>query len=130
MIGLANNLLHEKRDVDRARQLLEPAAQHPISDLAQSFLLMGEGIVAIDEGNARRATERLEDSLRRARPFARANPTSAATADVIEGWLALAKAMSGDLAAARRHFRRAEPRLRAKKMDKLLARCQAALDGR
>ena len=130
MIGLANGLLHEQRDVGRARQLLERAAQLPISDLAQSFLLKGEGILALEEGNARRAIERLEDSLRRNRPFARGNPASAAAADVIEGWLALAKAMAGDLAAARRHFRRAEPRLRAKKLDKLLARCQAAVDGR
>jgi tetratricopeptide (TPR) repeat protein len=130
MIGLANGLLHEQRDADRARRLLQRAAQHPISDQAQAFFLMGEGIVAIEEGDARRAIERLEDSLRRKRPFARANPASAAAADVIEGWLALAKVMSGDLTAARRHFRRAEPRLRAKKIDKLLARCQAALGRR
>jgi tetratricopeptide (TPR) repeat protein len=127
LIDLANDLLVRGRETARACQLVEQAAGQVMSDKLHAYLTKAEGIVAIEEGDALLAIERLEDAQRRLKRFR--NPVSAATVDVIDGWLALAKAMSGDQAAAQRHFRSAEPRLRAKKMDKLLARCQAALDG-
>jgi len=61
------------------------------------------------------------------RALARSNGQSGAAADILAARLALALAANGDLDAARKHFRQAEPRLRAIQHDKLLARCQQAL---
>ncbi len=98
-----------------------------MSDVAEPLTAMAEGMIALEEGNARLAVEKLEPALRCQRRFAKGNPASAAAADVLEARLALAKAMAGDLDAAREHFRRAEPRLRALKSERLLARCQQAI---
>lgn len=125
LLNLADELLVLGRDTDRARQLIERARELAMSDKMRAYLLKVEGIIALEAGDVCSAVERLEEAQRRLRRFR--NPLSASSVDLIDGWLALAKAMSGDLAAARQHFSRAEPRLRAKKMDKLLARCQAAL---
>lgn len=127
LIGLAVMLLGMTTEVGRAKQLLERARRQPLSDLASNFAAMAEGMVALEEGNAALAVEQLEAALRRHREFARANPQSAATADLIEARLAVAKALAGDFTAARKHFRRAEPRLRALKKQRLLERCQRAL---
>lgn len=127
LLNLADELLVLGRDTDRARQLVERAGGIAMSDKMRAYLMKVEGIIALEAGDVCLAVERLEDAQRRLRRFT--NPLSASSVDLIDGWLALAKALSGDLAAAREHFGRAEPRLRAKKMDKLLARCQAALDG-
>lgn len=125
LIDLADELLVLGREADRARQLIERAGEQVMSDKTRVYLMKAQGVVALEAGDAPLAIERLEDAQQRLRRFR--NPISASAVDMIEAWLALAQAMSGDLAAARRHFRRAEPRLRAKKMDRLLARCQAAL---
>ncbi|HEV3345118.1 MAG TPA: hypothetical protein VG125_32375 [Pirellulales bacterium] len=124
LIDTAVNVLDELRDAPRARYLLERATRQPVSDIAAKFVLVVEGMIATEEGNARLAVEKLEAALKAQREFARGNPTSASVADVVEGRLALAKAMAGDLEAARKHFQRAEPRLRVQHHDKLLARCQ------
>ncbi|HEV3339777.1 MAG TPA: hypothetical protein VG125_05455 [Pirellulales bacterium] len=126
-IGLANTLLDKRGDVRRAKGLLQSAKQQPLSDLAEPFFAMAEGMIALEEGNVRSAIEQLEAAYLPTRQFAKGNPSSAAAADLLEGRLALAKAMAGDLDAARKHFRRAERRLRALKQDKLRTRCQQVL---
>lgn len=127
MIGLANTLLEEREDVTRAKELLQRAKQQPLSDLADAFVWMAEGTIAQAEGNIRLAVERFEQALVCKRRYAKGHPSSAAVADLLEGRLALAKALAGDLDAGRRHFLRAEPRLRALKQKKLLTRCQQKL---
>lgn len=127
MIGLANNLLEKREDVSRAKDLLRQAKLQPLSDLADAFVEMAEGTIAQTEGNLPLAVEKLERALVHKRRYAKGHPSSAAVADLLEGRLALAKALAGDLDAARRHFRRAEPRLRALKQKKLLTRCQQTL---
>ena len=54
------------------------------------------------------------------------NPMMRAAVDITHALLALAHAASGDHEAAARHFRLAEPRLRALRYDDLLARCDKA----
>lgn len=127
LVGLANALLDIRGDAHRAKDLVNRARQQPLSDVAEPLTAMAEGMIALEEGNSRLAIEKLEPALRCQRRFAKGHPTSAAAADLIEGKLALAKAMAGDLEAAREHFRRAEPRLRALKSERLLARCQQAI---
>ncbi|HEX7447737.1 MAG TPA: hypothetical protein VF306_09345 [Pirellulales bacterium] len=127
LVGLANALLDIRGDAHRASELVNRARQQPLSDVAEPLTAMAEGMIAIEDGNSRLAIAKLEPALRCQRRFAKGHPTSAAAADMIEGKLALAKAMAGDLEAARDHFRRAEPRLRALKSERLLARCQQAI---
>lgn len=127
LVGLANALLDIRGDAHRAKELVNRARQQPLSDVAEPLTAMAEGMIALEEGNTRLAIEKLEPALRCQRRFAKGLPISAAAADMIEGKLALAKAMAGDLETARDHFRRAEPRLRALKSDRLLARCRKAI---
>lgn len=128
LIGTAIEVLDERRDVRRAKELLKRATLEPMSDSVAKFVLVVDGMIATEEGNDPLAVEKLEAALKAQRRFAKGNAKSASLADVFEGRLALAKAMAGDLKAARKHFLRAEPRLRARGYDKLLARCQQALD--
>ncbi|HUY92655.1 MAG TPA: hypothetical protein VMV10_28200 [Pirellulales bacterium] len=127
LLDLAGALLDEQRDVGRAKELWQHAMQQPMSDLAQKFALAVEGMIALAEGHAQLAVERLETAFRAQQAFAKANATAAAAADIMEARLALAQAKAGDLEAARKHFRRAEPRLRALQHDKLLARCERVI---
>lgn len=80
-------------DVFRAKDLLLRARQQPLSDLADAFVWMAEGIIAQEEGNLQLAVEKLEQALVSKRRYAKGNPSSAAVADCLEGRLALAKAL-------------------------------------
>ena len=127
LIDLAGAVLDERRDVARAKELLAHAMKQPMSDMAAQFAQGVEGAIALEEGNARLAVEKFEKAYREKRALARSNGQAGAAADILAARLALALAAVGDLDAARMHFRRAEPRLRAIQLDKLLARCQQAL---
>ena len=130
LIDLAMALLRYRRDQARARPLLERARAHEISDLLAPFVLMAEGVLALEEGRPEKARGLLEESTRRAEPLRHTTALMGAAIDRIHTYLTLACAAVGDHAAAEEHFRIAEPRLRAFDTTDLIDRCQAALGHR
>jgi Flp pilus assembly protein TadD len=127
LLDLAIGLLRFSRDPVRARQALEQAKQHAISDVSVPFLTMTEGMLALEEGKPSRARELLEEALTAAAPLGRVNALAAAIMDQMRVYLALAHAAEGDRETALRYFRQAEPRLRAVKATDLLDRSEQAL---
>jgi tetratricopeptide (TPR) repeat protein len=130
LLDLAMALLRYRRDAARARPLLERARTHEIGDVLAPFVLMAEGILALEENRPEKARELLEESARLAEPLRHSTALMGAAIDRIHTYLTLACAAAGDLPAAERHFRLAEPRLRAFETNDLIERCQAALGHR
>lgn len=130
LLDLAMFLLRYRRDTARARELLERARSHEVSDLVHPFLLMAEGVVALEEGRPQAARELLEESARLAAPFRHTTALMGTAIDRIHTYLTLACAAAGDHAAAEAHYRIAEPRLRALETTDLIDRCEAALGRR
>jgi len=130
LLDLAMALLRYRRDAARARPLMERARTHEISDLLAPFVLMAEGVLALEENRPERARELLEESARRAEPLRHTTALMGSAIDRIHTYLTLACAATGDLAAAEEHYRIAEPRLRAFDTQDLIDRCQAALGHR
>jgi hypothetical protein len=123
---LALSLLRRRCDTDRAEQLLTRARSHAISDHGDGMIQRVEGMLALERGNLHEARRLLEESLRKESAI-KLNPLARATVDKIHASLAVCHALQGDRASALKHFRRAEPRLRALAEDELLERCQEAL---
>jgi tetratricopeptide (TPR) repeat protein len=127
LLDLAMSLLRYRRDAARARPLLEQALQHEISDMLRPFVFMVEGVLALEEGQSDRARPLLEESLKQAERFRHTTPLMGAAIDRIHTYLTLACAAQGDKTTAEKHFRIAEPRLRAFEANDLLERCRSAL---
>lgn len=127
LIDLASALLRFRRDVVRARSILARARTHALSDMVEPFALLAEGMLLLDEGKAPAAQERFEQALAGMMNFRHANALMGAVIDRVYTYLSLAHAAQGNTADALEYFHRAEPRLRALRMNDLLARCQSAL---
>ncbi len=119
--------VRRRRDPRRARELLEEARTHALSDVIDVFARRLEGRILLEEGRPREALGLLEDARRRLTAFRHASPLIGAALDTLESELALALAAAGDLDAALRHARAALPRLRALGDDDLIDRLRAAL---
>jgi tetratricopeptide (TPR) repeat protein len=130
LIDAAMSHLRYRRDAARARPHLEKARTHALSDLVRPFLTMAEGVLALEERQPEAARRQLEEALAGAERFRHTTALMGAAIDRIHVYLCLACAATGDHAAAERHFRQAEPRLRAFASDDLLERCQTALGER
>jgi len=127
LIDLAMSLLRYRRDAARARPLLEQARTHEISDVILPFLLMCEGAVALEENKPEQARRLIEEALKAVEKYRHASPLMGAGIDRMHTYLALACAVSGDSLAAEKHYRIAEPRLKAFDSTDLIERCQAAI---
>jgi len=127
LIDLAMSLLRYRRDAVRARPLLELARTHEISDVILPFLLMCEGAVALEEKKPDQARKLIEEALKAVEKYRHASPLMGAGIDRMHTYLALACAASGDSLAAEKHYRIAEPRLRAFDSTDLIERCQAVI---
>jgi tetratricopeptide (TPR) repeat protein len=130
LVDLALALLRHRRDAARARPLLERARSHEISDLLLPFLLMAEGVLALEENRPEKARELLDDAARRAEPLRHTTALMGTAIDGIHTYLCLACAATSDPVSAQRHFRIAEPRLRAFRAQDLLEQCRAAVGER
>ncbi|HEX3148332.1 MAG TPA: hypothetical protein VHR66_09635 [Gemmataceae bacterium] len=130
LIDLAMARLRYHRDTARARPLLEQARAHEISEPLTPFLIMAEGVLALEENRPEKARELLDESARLAEPLRYSTALMGAAIDRIHTYLTLACAATGDLPAAERHFQIAEPRLRAFETNDLIERCQVALGQR
>ena len=125
-IEYALGLLTVKGDTRQARERLTIARKHALSDVGVLFLLFAEGVLAIEERHANDAVPLLQAAAKGLRPFTGGNPAVGTIIARIQANLALAHAAAGDLEAARRAYRKAEPILAAH--DALeLARCREVL---
>ena len=130
LLDVALGLTRFQQDLPRARLLLERAKTHALSDMMVPFAKAAEGMIALEEGDPRKAKPELVDALKSILAFRNATPLVGSWVDRIHTYLALTDAALGDTTGAERHFRIAEPRLRALRSDDLLERCQAAIGGR
>ncbi|HEV7226117.1 MAG TPA: hypothetical protein VGN42_25645 [Pirellulales bacterium] len=127
LIDLAMSLLTRQRDLPRARQLLEQARAHALSDALAPAAAAVEGVLLLEEHKPDQARVKLEAGMAGLNKFRAASPLMGALLDRFRAYLALALAAVGDRAAAEREFRLAEPRLVALRRDELLARCRQAI---
>lgn len=127
LLDAALTLLRYQLDIPRARQLLEQARSHALSDILVPTADVVEGILLLEEGRPDRALDKLRAGIEARDRFRNATALVGATQDRFRAYLALALAAMGDPPAAERQFQLAEPRLRALKRNDLLERCQTAL---
>lgn len=130
LLDLALHSLSYRRDVARARAMLDELRRHVISETTRPFLVMTEGLLALEEGRPERARELLREAVRLAQPFRYSSAMTGALINRMHTYLTLACAAAGDHAAAEAHFNLAEPWLRAVKLTDLIERCEAALGRR
>jgi tetratricopeptide (TPR) repeat protein len=130
LIDSAMSKLRYRRDAAAARPLLEEARRHEISDVVRPFLLMAEGVLALEENRPEKARELLEESARLAEPLRYSTALMGGAIDRIHTYLSLACAATGDHGAAEEHYRIAEARLRAFHNDDMIQRCESALGRR
>jgi tetratricopeptide (TPR) repeat protein len=126
-IDLALRRLVHRQDAAGARQALEHARRHPVSELAWAWMQVADALIESEAGEPAQALARLGQAdveLVRAAP-----PESAI--DGLRALLAahrcLAYAALGNEALARREWRLARPFLEATGQGELNARCRAAL---
>jgi tetratricopeptide (TPR) repeat protein len=127
LIGLAGSLVRHKHDAHRARDLVDRAKNHAISDTVAPIVTLVEGLIALELGDASKARSELETALVARRRGWSATPHGRVVRDLIHAHLAIAYAQLGKMKSARKHFRHAEPRMRALASDDLLQRCEHAL---
>jgi tetratricopeptide (TPR) repeat protein len=130
LLDMAMSLLSYRREIGRVRPLLDRIRSHEISDIVHPFVLMAEGVLALEEGRPEAARELLEEAARLATPLRHGTALMGTAIDRIHTYLTLACAAVGDHAAAEAHYRIAEPRLRAFQTAHLIERCEQALGRR
>ena len=130
VLDMAMCLLRYRRDTAGARPFIDEARKHEISDTIYPFLLMTEGVLALEERRPEDARKKLEESVKLAEPLRHTTALMGTAIDRIHTYLSLACAATGDHAVAEKHFRIAEPRLRAFQTNDLLERCEVALGHR
>lgn len=127
LLDVAMFEVRRRRDVRRARELLDDARTHALSDLLAVFAQGIEGMIVRDEGRPREAVALLEDAHRRLFAFRHASPLVGMALDMLEAEWAVALAAAGEPDAALRHARAAYPRLRAMDARDLIDRLRSAL---
>lgn len=127
LIDVAKNAIWKDRNVKRARDLLARARTHELSDVLRPFATYVEGLIYLEEGQAREALRLLTESYQGASAFRHASPLMGLVLDQMHLPIALAHAALGDLASANRHYELARPRLLALRLDEYIARYAKAI---
>jgi hypothetical protein len=127
LIDFALAILRVRENAGRARELLDQALTHPITPISAPYVAHAEGLLALEQGHAREATKHLQSALDQANEYLIGKPVGRFEIDILHADLALAYARLGEANQALEHFRRAEPRLRARPWFHLLERCEKAL---
>jgi tetratricopeptide (TPR) repeat protein len=127
LLDLALNIIYHDRDALRAKALLAEARTHAISDLLVPFVDELEGLIALEEGRLAEAQKLLSRALHSLNAKLASQPVFAPSVASLHGYLAIACARLGDAQAAEDHFAKAEPRLRARKLQPLIDRIEQAL---
>lgn len=127
LLNLALDYLEHRRNLPKARQLVEQVRSHALSDVVAPMFQIAEGLLALEDEHFQKAKLHLDAAATGLAPFRNASPLIGVFQDKTHAYQAIVAAAIGDVADAQRHFRAAEPRLRALRSDKLLGRCQQAL---
>jgi tetratricopeptide (TPR) repeat protein len=130
LVDFAHFSLDYRRDTARARSLLTELRRYAISDDIRPFLVIVEGLLALEEGRPEQAREILSEAAQLAEAQRHTSPMRGVLIDRIHTYLTLTCAAVGDHAAAEEHFKIAEPRMRALNEVCWLERCQTALGHR
>lgn len=127
LVDLAMAKLRYRRDAAGARPLFERAKTHAISDMLAPFLIACEGVLLLEERQPAKARPLLDAALKQMEPLRHTTALMSSAIDRVHTYLAITCAELGDSTEAERHFRIAEPRLRAFAADDLLDRCRPLL---
>jgi tetratricopeptide (TPR) repeat protein len=127
MLALAMSLVLFKRDTAQAKELLAEAKKHAIADILQYQITIIKGMIALEGGNAKEAKQDLERARREAAPI-RHNEMFVRVDGLISAYLCLADSQLADYVAARQHYQRGEPILRALHFYDLISRCRLAAE--
>jgi tetratricopeptide (TPR) repeat protein len=127
LLDLAGTLLRYRPDLPRVASLLDEVRGHAVSDMLAPILQMTDGQLYLEQGKAHQARRELEQGLERWHALGMDEQLVGPITDRGLTYLALACARLGDKTAAREHFRKAEPRLRALDHTDLLERCAQEL---
>lgn len=127
LIDLARMEILHRRDPLRARTYLDRAREHALSDVLQPFATSVEGLIRLEEGDARAARSLLEEAYQGVEKFRHASPLVGAMLDQMHATLCWARAAEGDIDAARKHYRLARPRMVALGKTDEIKRCEEAL---
>jgi hypothetical protein len=120
-LDLAMTVLRYRHDAPRAAKLIQQAKSHAISDLTVPFVHLAEGLLALERGDAFNAIASLEKALAGQAAKRRMNGLTSRNIDLVHAYLAIAHATLNNQSVAARHYRQAEPRLRALRWDDLIA---------
>jgi len=129
LVEFARALIRYGNDLPRAREVLDRAKSHAISDILAPFVLMTEGMLALEMGRPAEAKDFFDRTVRGLEPFRGASPMIGSAVDSIHAYQALAFAAMGEPIEAAKHYKQAEPRLRALKSEDLIRRCEQAVAG-
>jgi tetratricopeptide (TPR) repeat protein len=129
LLELALSVLRVRHDVNFGRSLLTRARQYPISDSSQYVATAVEGLIALHSNDALSARDLFEKALGEM-VLIRAHPAVRVIEAQIRAHLATSLARLGEREAAERHFRQAEPLLRAHRRHELIEEYQKAIDGK
>jgi tetratricopeptide (TPR) repeat protein len=127
LIDAGGTEVRRRRNPKRARELLERARKHALSDTVKPFATELEGLIALEEKRYGEAEPLLKKALADRNAMRFASPLIGASIDRAHAYLALAAAGLGDIAAAEKHFGQAKPRLVALGLDELIERCEKAI---
>jgi tetratricopeptide (TPR) repeat protein len=118
---------HLERNATAARASLERALQFPVGESLRWAATRIEGMVLLEEGDAKGALLKLQAARRQFRRLADSGINVLADAH-IGAYLCLAYSATGDRESAVREFRAAESWLAPHGLDDLLERCRIATE--
>lgn len=127
LVDVAGFLTAPDRDPAHVLQLIARLRTHAHSEQIARVADVWAGAALVSLNRSAEALNLLTAGVDGLRPYVRNNPVLGSIRDVGHAHLALAHAAAGDRDEARKHLALAEPRLEARGLDQLLARCDKAV---
>lgn len=126
-IDLASVRIRHFRDTAGAKAALERAEDKELSEMARAFVLLTQGMIAVEEQRMAEAETHLRDAAEVFKKFGLALIQGLEAE--LQAYLALALAGQGRGGESRADFARVRPLLVANRMERLIGRVDAALAG-
>lgn len=127
LLDYAVALIRRKHDPRASRQLLEEAKRFPIPDAIGFVVDQCQGLIDLEEHRDSEALANLLKAMEKLKRYLKANALMGFFKDRLHAYLCIAYAQLGDDAEARRHYKLAEPRMKALRQDDLIERCEKLL---
>lgn len=127
LLELAVAEIRFHHDDRAAKAILDQIQMDSVAEHTMSDLEMARGMSALETKSSAAAVEHFQVAYSIANEYAKSNPLMAANLDKIHAYLALAYAQSGDMEAARLHYKKAEKRIRTYKFQDIREDCEKAL---